>query len=174
MTETPKSKELKGDSGSREYQITEWHPASLEQETKTVIEEARMVLPGIQAVFGFQLIAVLNNGFNNLHPVEQKLHLCALLLVASAVALIMTPAAYHRIAERGIVSRRFIQIASRLLATAMLPLTLGLSLDVFLVARLILHDAALSFVVAAILLVLFLGLWFVFPWFGRRLGKTAK
>ncbi|TLG71825.1 hypothetical protein [Methylocystis sp. B8] len=27
------------------------------------IEEARMVLPGIQALFGFQLIAVFNNRF---------------------------------------------------------------------------------------------------------------
>ncbi|HEX6564909.1 MAG TPA: DUF6328 family protein [Chthoniobacterales bacterium] len=146
----------------------------MEQETKTVIEEARMVLPGIQAVFGFQLIAVLNNGFNNLQPIEQKLHLCALFLVASAVALIMTPAAYHRIAERGIVSRRFVQIASRLLATALLPLTLGLSLDVFLVARLILHDVTLSLAVATVLLVMFFGLWFVFPWFGRRPDKSRK
>ena len=37
--------------------------ASLEEESRTTIEEARMVLPGIQAVFGFQLIAVFNNGF---------------------------------------------------------------------------------------------------------------
>jgi hypothetical protein len=42
----------------------ESRPASLEEETRTVIEEARMVLPGIQAVFEFQLIAVFNNGFH--------------------------------------------------------------------------------------------------------------
>jgi Family of unknown function (DUF6328) len=174
MQMAPRSTERKNPSGSQEYQTTESHPASLEQETKTVIEETRMILPGIQAVLGFQLIAVLNNGFNNLRPAEQKLHLCALLLVASAVALIMTPASYHRIAERGIVSRRFVQIASRLLATAMLPLALGLSLDVFLVARLILHDTEISFAVATVLLVLFFALWYVFPWISRRLGKGVK
>jgi Family of unknown function (DUF6328) len=94
--------------------------------------------------------------------------------VAGAVALIMTPAAYHRIAERGVVSRRFVQIASRLLATAMLPLALGLSLDVFLVARLILHDTEISVAVATVLLVLFFGLWYVFPWISRRLAKGVK
>src|SRR5438132_11102600 len=116
-----------------EYHTTESHPASLEQEIRTTIEEARMVLPGIQAVFGFQLIAVFNNGFNSLNPSERLLHLVALLLVAVAIALIMTPASYHRIAEKGTVSRRFVEIASVLLALAMLPLMLGLTIDLFVV-----------------------------------------
>jgi hypothetical protein len=51
-----------------EYHVTKSCPASLEEETRTVIEEARMVLPGIQAVFGFQLIAVFNSGFHSLPP----------------------------------------------------------------------------------------------------------
>jgi Family of unknown function (DUF6328) len=89
-----------------EYQHATARPASLEEETRTVIGEARMVLPGIQAFFGFQLIAVFNNRFQDLTHTEQVLHLIALLLLAVSIALIMTPAAYHRIAERGMVSRR--------------------------------------------------------------------
>jgi hypothetical protein len=56
-------------------------------------------------------------------PSEQRMHLLALILTMIAIALIMTPASYHRIAEKGTVSRRFVEIASRLLAWAMLPLT---------------------------------------------------
>ena len=56
-----------------------------------------MVLPGVQALFGFQLIAVFNTGFaEKLSHGEQRVHLLALALVAMAGALIMTPAAYHR------------------------------------------------------------------------------
>src|SRR6201982_4309680 len=102
MQMVPRSTERKNPPGSQENQTTESPPASLEQETKTVIEEARMGLPGIQAVFGFQLIAVFNNGFNNLRPPEQVLHLAALLLVAVAIALIMTPASFRRLAENGL------------------------------------------------------------------------
>jgi hypothetical protein len=91
-----------------EYQNATVRPASLEEEIRTVIEEARMVLPGIQAFFGFQLIAVFNNRFQELTNTEQVLHLIALLLLAISIALIMTPAAYHRIAERGMVSRHFV------------------------------------------------------------------
>jgi Family of unknown function (DUF6328) len=143
-------------------------PANLEEETRTVIEEARMVLPGIQAVFGFQLIAVFNNGFHSLMPPEQLLHLIALVLIMIAIALIMTPASYHRIAEKGTVSRRFVEIASRLLTLAMFPLMLGMTANLFLVARLVLNNVALSIAIAAVLVFLFFGLWYLFPWVEHR------
>jgi len=127
-----------------------------------------MVLPGIQAVFGFQLIAVFNNGFHSLTRSEQLMHLIALVLIMIAIALIMTPASYHRIAEKGAVSSRFVEIASRLLALAMFPLMLGMTADLFLVARLILNNVALSIAIAAVLVFVFFGLWYLLPWIERR------
>jgi Family of unknown function (DUF6328) len=171
---TDDSVEHRSPGAPREHHPTEAHPAGLEQETKTVIEEARMVLPGIQALFGFQLMAVFNNGFNDLKPQEQVLHLSALLLVAVAIALIMTPASFHRIAEKGIVSRRFVELGSRLLALAMLPLMFGLSIELFIVARLVLNNVSMSAVIAAALLLLFSMLWFVFPWAERRTDRPMK
>jgi hypothetical protein len=66
-----------------------------EKMAMAAIEEARMVLPGIQALFGFQLIAAFNATFRQLEPQEQILHFVALVLVAVAIAIIMTPAAYN-------------------------------------------------------------------------------
>jgi hypothetical protein len=51
-----------------------------EQADKTgreAIEEARMVLPGIQALFGFQLIAIFNERFKELTEDEQLIHFSA-------------------------------------------------------------------------------------------------
>ncbi len=39
---------------------------SLADETRTILEEARMVLPGIHAPFGCQLVAVFNARFTEL------------------------------------------------------------------------------------------------------------
>ena len=62
-----------------------------------LLEECRMVLPGIQALFGFQLISVFNSTFReHLSAGEQYLHLCSIGFVAIAVALVMAPAALHR------------------------------------------------------------------------------
>src|SRR6185312_6704027 len=70
---------------------------SLDAAARHVLEECRMVLPGIQALFGFQLIAVFNQGFGEkLSQAQQVLHLVALVLTTLSMALVMTPAALHR------------------------------------------------------------------------------
>jgi antibiotic biosynthesis monooxygenase (ABM) superfamily enzyme len=69
-----------------------------------------MVLPGAQALFGFQLIAVFSQRFEALSEHQQILHLTALFPVAVAIALVMTPAIYHRLAEPHSVSRTFLAV----------------------------------------------------------------
>src|ERR1043166_5007574 len=108
------------------------------------IDEARMVLPGIQALFGFQLVAVFNARFTQLSFTDQLLHFSALVLVAIATALIMTPAPYHRQAELGTVSEYFVRMASTIIAIAMVPLMLGLCLDVYILGALITGRADLG------------------------------
>jgi hypothetical protein len=142
--------------------------ASIAQE---VIEEARMVLPGIQALFGFQLIAVFNERFRSLDPLEQGLHYIALVLIAVAIALIMTPAAYHRVVEQTTVSEFFIRFASWLVAAAMLPLMTAIALEVYIVGVVLFGRGTASLVVAAILFAVFAGLWFVLPFSMRRNGR---
>jgi len=127
-----------------------------------------MVLPGIQALFGFQLVAVFNARFTQLSFTDQLLHFSALVLVAIATALIMTPAAYHRQAELGTVSEYFVRMASTIIAIAMVPLMLGLCLDVYILGALITGRADLGVIAGATLLAIFAGLWFGFPWLAPR------
>jgi len=137
----------------------------LSKAAEMLLDECRMVLPGIQALFRFQLIAVFNQGFSEkLEALEQDIHLLATGLVAIAVALIMAPAALHRQAGAQQVSAAFIRTSSLLLLFSMLPLALGVSLDFYLVGRIILHSAW-SAVLAAALLLVFFGLWFALPRF---------
>ncbi len=148
---------------------------SLDDESNQIVEEARMVLPGIQALFGFQLIAVFNEGFDNaLSSAEQLVHLTAIVFVVLAIAIIMAPAAYHRQAERGLVSRYFADFSSWLVTIAMLPLMMGIVLEVFLVARVIVHDVLVSLILAACLTAVFVCLWFVFPRVMKRRRPRAR
>ena len=129
-----------------------------------LLEECRMVLPGIQALFGFQLIAVFNSTFHEkLSSTEQYFHLAAVGLVAVAVALVMAPAALHRQTDPQAASQDFITTASRLLLLSMFPLMLAISFDFYLIARLILNNTWLSLLLAILLLCLFSTLWFLFP-----------
>ena len=145
------------------------HYETLEEEATHVTDEARMVLPGVQAVLGFQLIAVFNQRFQDFSFGEQVIHLVAFLLMALAMGLVMTPAAYHRQVERGCVSRRFVDLSSILLTVAMLPLIAGVCLDTYLIARLILNKRDQATVVAAGTALLLMCLWYGLPAVFRRL-----
>ena len=137
---------------------------SLDEEANHVIEEARMVLPGIQALFGFQLIAVFNARFEaDLTSWEQWLHFGAIVFTVVSIALIMAPAAYHRQAERGLVSAYFVDLASSLLTWAMTPLLLAITLEIFVISKLIAKDNGVGICTAAIVFALFAWLWFIFP-----------
>src|SRR3982074_963763 len=92
-----------------------------------ILEECRMVLPGIQALFGFQLIAVFNDGFaEKLSAVQQRIHLASIILTVIAVALVMTPAALHRQIDPLSVTRRFIWSSTILLLLSLLPLAMSI------------------------------------------------
>src|SRR5438105_13629464 len=88
---------------------------SLDSAAKHILEECRMVLPGIQALFGFQLIAVFNDGFSReLSSAERTLHLAAILFVTFAIAMVMAPAAIHRQTQQTEVSERFVWVSTQL------------------------------------------------------------
>src|SRR5215831_6820754 len=95
---------------------------SVSEAAKYLLDECRMVLPGIQALFGFQLIAVFNSAFHErLSQSDQYVHLIATALVACAIALIMAPAALHRRIGPHHVYESFLYTLSRLLLASMLP-----------------------------------------------------
>lgn len=122
-----------------------------------------MVLPGIQTLFGFQLIAVFNVRFEDLPAALQIIHLIALVAVAVSMSLVMTPAAYHRIAERGRISSRFTELASWLIAAAMAPLAVSIALDAFVISVVIVENVLVAALVGTSLAVMFFAMWFGWP-----------
>ena len=150
-------------------------PASLRAEelpladaATRLLDECRMVLPGIQALFGFQLIAVFNPTFvQRLTERQQQLHYVATGLVILAVGLIMTPAAYHRQTTPYLVSERFIRTSSRLLLCSMVLLAPALSVEFYLVGTLIVGQGPATMVTGSVF-ALTVGLWFALPRFASR------
>jgi hypothetical protein len=138
-----------------------------------------MVLAGIQALFGFQSIAAFNARWHDLAVVDRVIHLSALVLIGFAIAPIMTPAAYHRICEPGRTSMFFVQLASALVAAAMVPLILGLSLGIYVVTRMALpeQDPWIGITLALASFVVFASLWIAFPYWQRmrpRQGGSVR
>ncbi|HEY8270196.1 MAG TPA: DUF6328 family protein [Pseudobdellovibrionaceae bacterium] len=144
---------------------------SLGDQVSTIEQEARMLLPGIQTLFGFQLISVFNPGFKaSLSEEEQIIHLIALLLVAISAVLVVAPAAYHRQAKHQI-SEHFIELSSNFLAWSMAPVALGTCLDIYLVTRVILVSHLYSFIITLTIFTFYAWTWFVLP---KRRAKKIR
>ena len=128
-----------------------------------------MVLPGVQALFGFQFIAVFNRSFElRLTFGEQCLHLAALVLVTIAAGLIMAPAALHRHLGPREGTERFLRVGGRLLLASLPPLILGIGIDFYIIAHMVLGEAKYAAVASAVLGSFLVACWFVFPRIYRR------
>jgi uncharacterized protein DUF6328 len=149
--------------GKRGAQKTE-----LFDKVEQVLIEARVVLPGAQALLGFQLATILLESFDKLPESSQIVHLLSLLCTALSVILLMTPAAYHRIVERGEATQHFHRVASLLLLAAMIPLPLGICGDFFVVMRKVTESETVAWLSAVVVLALFYVLWFGFTAYQRR------
>src|SRR5947209_4787578 len=76
-------------------------PTPLKTKIEQLLTEARVMIPGGQALLGFQFIATLTKAFSELPQTIQYLHALGLIAVYLAVMLLMTPSAFHSLAYRG-------------------------------------------------------------------------
>jgi hypothetical protein len=144
--------------------------ASVKDKIGHVLLELRMVLPGAQALLGFQTAILLVEQFDQLPWSSRLVHLGSLACVALSILLLITPAAYHRIVEQGEETAHFHRVASGFLVAATVPLALGLSGDAFVVVRKVLGSTTAGLVAGGVNLVLCFSLWFglAFAMRGRR------
>jgi hypothetical protein len=146
----------------------------LKDKIEQALTEARVVLPGAQALLGFQFASMLVEGFDKLPGSSKYVHLISLALMALAVILLMAPAAYHRIVEEGQDTEHFHRVASRFLIAAMVPLALGICGDLFVVARKVTESAIAGIISAAAMLLFFYGLWFGYTIYQRNAQAESK
>jgi DMSO reductase anchor subunit len=156
----PEVLEARMESQKREAEEGGGGGATLSDKIKHVLTEARVVLPGAQALLGFQLIAVLTESFERLPNMSKYVHLASLAFIALTVVLLMTPAAYHRIVEQGEETEHFHRFASKMVVASLVPLALGIAGGVYVVVQKVTDSTLLSVVAALVTLALFWELWF--------------
>lgn len=146
----------------------------LKDKIEQALTETRVVLPGAQALLGFQFAGMLVEGFEKLPSSSKYVHLASLMLMALAVVLLMAPAAYHRIVEEGEDTEHFHRVASRLMLASMIPLALGICGDLFIVTRKVTESVTASVIASAVVLLFFYGLWFGYTTYRRNAQSERR
>jgi hypothetical protein len=110
-----------------------------------LLQELRIVLPGVQVLFAFLLAVPFSSRFGKVDSFERDIYFAALLLSAVAVALLMAPSMQHRILFRHAQKRYLISSASLMTIAGMTALALATVLSLVLVAHFLFGSAAAWF-----------------------------
>src|SRR5438552_16718120 len=89
-------------------------------------------------------------------------------MMCLSVIGLMTPAAYHRIVERGENTEHFHRFVGAMLLAALVPLALGICGDFSVVMSKVSKSELLPIMLTILLLISFGGLWFALPLLRRR------
>jgi hypothetical protein len=160
---------------NEEARMEDLHRETLNITTKIeqMLTEARVILPGAQALFGFQLIVMLASAFAALPDAAKLVHAGALLCVVLAVILLMAPAAIHRLSFDGENTARMLHLGSGLVTAALLPLSLGIAGDIYVAVGQSLDNKALGIATALGVLSLLWAIWYVWPLLIKARNPTA-
>jgi hypothetical protein len=127
-----------------------------------LLQELRVAGLGIQVLFGFLLSIPFTTRFVRLSHAQHGLYVAALLLAATATALLLAPVAYHRLVFRRGRKEQLVRDANTLAIRGLAAVGLAVSAAVLLVVSFV--DQGVTVVlITAFVMCLFAVLWFVLP-----------
>ncbi len=144
------------------------HEDDLNRELIELLNELRVVLPGVQVLFAFLLVVPFSNGWDNVTEVQRYVYFVAFLCAAVSSAFLIAPSTYHRLRWREGDKEHMLVTANRLAITGAVFLAAGITATVFLITD-VLFDNAWAAVVAAVI-----GGTLVWLWFGLALIRDAR
>jgi len=133
-----------------------------------LLNELRVILPGVQFLFAFLLTVPFSQRFSKLDGLETGVFFVTLLCTAIATALLMAPSAQHRVLWREGVRERRLELGNKLTIAGLIFLVPAMVGAVFVVSDFIFGLGA------AVIATLLLGFFFALLWFALPLRYRGR
>ena len=127
-----------------------------------LLNELRVILPGVQVLFAFLLTVPFTQRFPDLDDLETRVFFMTLLCTAVATALLIAPSAHHRILWRRGVREQRLVLGNRLTIAGLIFLLPAIVGVVFVITAFI-FDLTAAIIVTGLLALFFALLWFALP-----------
>lgn len=127
-----------------------------------LLQELRIVIPGVQVLFAFLLTVPFSQGFTKLTTVQRDVFFATLLCTAAATALLIAPSAHHRLLWRRGVREQRLKIGNVLTILGLAFLVPAMVGVMYVITDLIFGLTAAS-IVTIVMVLLFVSLWFILP-----------
>ena len=135
----------------------------LHAKIEQMLTEARVIIPGAQALLGFQLAVVITDAFEKLPMLSKVVHAVSLGCMAFAIVLLMAPAAYHRTVYAGQDAPEFHRTGSVMITAATVPLAIGVAGDVYVVMTKVFESSTIGTAIAVAVFAGYVTLWHIYP-----------
>ena len=134
----------------------------LDRELIELLNELRVVLPGVQVLFAFLLIVPFSQRFPGLSGLQRDLYLASLLLTTLASILLIAPSTMHRIEWRQHDKDWLLVVSNRLAIVGTAILAAAMTVSVWLITDVIFR-ATVTSIVTASAAVAFAWFWYGWP-----------
>jgi hypothetical protein len=142
--------------------VSESEKERLNRNLDQLLQELRIVLPGVQVLFAFLLAVPFSARFGDADDFERDIYFVALLLSAIAVALLMAPSIQHRILFRHDQKRYLISLGNVVTIAGMTALALAIVLSIVFVADFLFGSAA-AWIAGGLAFCAFALTWYALP-----------
>src|SRR5688500_13222665 len=145
----------------------------LRQRYYGLLQELRVVLPGVQVLMAFLLTTPFASGFGDLDDAGRGAYFVALMSALGSIICLLTPTVFHRVADRTARGAR-LEWGVRMTLAGVALLAVALTSAAWCLVRLV-YGTALAHVVATVAVVMFIVLWVVLPLaVGRPNGAPSR
>jgi len=106
----------------------------LDRELIELLNELRVVLPGVQVLFAFLLAVPFANGWTRVTDLQRDVFFVAFLAAAISSILLIAPSSYHRLRWRAGDKEQMLRTSNVLAIAGTVFLAIGMSAVVFLIS----------------------------------------
>jgi hypothetical protein len=139
------------------------------REVVELLQELRVVLPGVQVLFAFLLTVPFAQRFTQLTALQRDVFFATLLCTAAATALLIAPSAHHRLLWRRGAREHRLRAGNFLTILGLLFLVPAMVGVIFVITDLMFGPLA-AIAVTVLMAAFFAGLWFILPLRYRQNG----
>jgi Family of unknown function (DUF6328) len=145
----------------------------LDRELMELLQELRVVLPGVQVLLAFLLTAPFQQRFAQLPGTLRNAFFASIACATVATALLIAPSAHHRLRWREREKERLLQIANRLAIWGTVFLATAIVLALYVITN-VLFASWIALLTAVLAVALFAWLWYALPLLGSSSRQQLR
>jgi len=145
-------------------------PHDLDRELNELLQELRVVLPGIQVLFAFLLAVPFSNQFHSAGSTTETAYFVAFAATTLASFFTLAPSVQHRLRWRRHDKEALLRYANREMVVGTALIGVAIVAVVFLVSE-FLYGVGVGIATAAVSSILVLALWYALPLAREQTGS---